>query len=354
MKKFFLPFFMICQSAISFSQSITITPDNYINTTATSNDNMKLVQYGNHLAGYELTFSKARGTAAAPTAIQSGDNLMFISGLGYDGTIFSETNFAITATSTENWTSTANGTQLRLSTTQNGTRATVPRFLIANDGKIAIGNHNPITRLHIRDGGASGVTPNSNPAVFIEDDRNTYLNLAAPDANETGVLFGRPDDTGTSGGIIYRSNKDMQLRTNGNATRMTVSSSGNVGIGITTPSAKLDINGDVIIRKKTVLPTTTQTVNDLERAGASVICTGAATSAQTITITGIGGGVDGMMLWVYPTQNFTIRLKDEDAGSVATNRIRTTTGTDDAVSSRGGATLIYDGTAQRWQVIDRN
>jgi hypothetical protein len=242
MKKLILSFLFTSLSAFVFGQSVSITPNQYINTTQTVNDNMKLVQYGNTSAGYELTFSKARGTVATPTAILNGDNLMFMAGLGYNGSTFATNKFAFLATATENWTTTANGTQFSLRTTQNGTTSATARFLIANDGKIAIGSHTPLTKLHIRDAGASGVTPNSNASVFIDDNTNNYLGLASPDANETGILFGKPTLGAASGGIIYDNTNHLLFRTGGNNTRMSILSNGRVGIGTTTPDTKFVIH----------------------------------------------------------------------------------------------------------------
>jgi hypothetical protein len=212
----------------------------------------------------------------------------------------------------------------------------------------------PLTKLHFQ-AGASDVNPFANTTFFIENNNHNYLHMGAADGFDNGILFSNTIHNPSFGGSIqYKADNRMLFQTNAQ-TRILISSSGNVGIGTSTPNAKLDVNGDVVIRKKTLLPITTQTVNNFDRNGASVICTGTpAASAQTITITGIAGGVDGMMIWIYPTQNFTIRLENENVGSIAVNRIRPISGTGDILTSRGGATLIYDGTQQRWQVIDAN
>jgi hypothetical protein len=242
MKKLILSLLFTSLSAFIFGQSVSITPNQYINSTQTVNDNMKLLQYGNTSGGYELTFSKARGTTIAPTAVLNGDNLMFMAGQGYNGSSFATNKFAFIASATENWTTTANGTQFKLNTTQNGTTSAVTRFLINNDGKIAIGSHTPLTKLHIRDAGTSGVTPTSTTSVFIDDNTNNYLGLASTDATETGILFGKPTLGAASGGIIYENTNSLLFRTGGNNTRMTILSDGKIGVGTTTPTSKFVIH----------------------------------------------------------------------------------------------------------------
>src|SRR5206468_1352772 len=64
---------------------------------------------------------KARGTAAAPTAVQSGDNLVAFLGIGYGATGFSGTRGGMFVRAAENFTDTAQGTSLAFNTTATGT-----------------------------------------------------------------------------------------------------------------------------------------------------------------------------------------------------------------------------------------
>jgi hypothetical protein len=171
------------------------------------------------------------------------------------------------------------------------------RFLIQNfTGNVGIGTETPSRLLHISQG-ASGLTPHSNAKVFIEDDANTFLNIGTPDANESGILFGRTSFGATSGGIIYTSARDMQFRTSTNDTRMVVTEAGNVGIGTSIPSAKLHIagsakigtNGTVIseIIKVTVsVPAFTIGANSCENQDLSV--TNAAVESAVMTSPDVG------------------------------------------------------------------
>lgn len=67
--------------------------------------------------------------------------------------------------------------------------------------------------------------------------------------------------------------------------------------------------------------------------------------------TGIAGGTDGrhIILLNIPTSNF--RLENEDASSIAANRIITLSGGFESTSGQGSAELVYDGTLQRWLLI---
>lgn len=221
------------------------------------------------------------------------------------------------------------------------------RLKISNSGNIGIGQTTPGYKLDILHGGATGIRVKSSSSFSVLD-IDAFNGDAALRFANNGIINWNIRNSPTNNNLQF-------IAYNALPAKLEIElSTGNVGIGTALPTAKLDINGDLVIKKKKVLPLTTQTVNNLDRSGASVICSGTAISAQTITITGIDGGVDGMMIWVYPTNNFTIRLENEDTGSTATNRIKTTTGLANIFSVRGGATLIYDGTENRWHVINVN
>lgn len=66
---------------------------------------------------------RARGTQASPTAISSGDILLFLSGRGYtSGGAFGVNNTGVIAiNANEAWSGSAQGTNISLATTQNGT-----------------------------------------------------------------------------------------------------------------------------------------------------------------------------------------------------------------------------------------
>ena len=96
--------------------------------------------------GSFLTGRKARGTSAAPTAVQNGDGLLSLSGRGYGTTQFGVGGGAtIGMRATENYTNTAMGGLIQFFTTPNGTTTLTPRMTIDQNGfvGIGIGNNTP-------------------------------------------------------------------------------------------------------------------------------------------------------------------------------------------------------------------
>lgn len=82
---------------------------------------------------------RAAGTAASPTAVQSGDNLLNITGFGYGATGYSSGARArIFFTAAENWTDTAQGAHIIFSTTANTTTTTAERMRINSSGEVYI------------------------------------------------------------------------------------------------------------------------------------------------------------------------------------------------------------------------
>lgn len=120
---------------------------------------------------------------------------------------------------------------------------------------------------------------------------------------------------------------------------------GNVGIGTSTPDAKLDVFGDFILSKRTVIQTT-GVQNAFDRQGASFLFFD---SMGTITLNGITNGIVGMVVYLAAGINNTLIINNENAASLPNDRIYTNTGASLTITGRGGATLIYG--SGGWRVI---
>jgi hypothetical protein len=106
---------------------------------------------------------------------------------------------------------------------------------------VGVGTTAPQSKLHIVDG-SSGFAGIYLPGFTLEGNGNRYVNLLAPSANETAIIFGNQSNA-SMGGIVYNNNtllNGLQFRTNGNATRMVIDANGNVGIGQPSPGFLLN------------------------------------------------------------------------------------------------------------------
>lgn len=112
---------------------------------------------------------------------------------------------------------------------------------------VGVGTASPTNRLHVIKSGLSGIAPDINAVVAVENNANAYINVLSPSTSENGIFFGLGGGfapTANCGGIIYNNastKKGLQFKTDGNIVKMVIDSNGKAGIGITTPLAKLDV-----------------------------------------------------------------------------------------------------------------
>ncbi len=92
---------------------------------------------------------KARGTSAAPTAVQNGDTLVGFLAQGYGATGFSGTRGGMFVQAAENFTNTAQGTRLAFNTTVSGTNTPSTKMTIDPYGDVGIGTTAPDAALEV-------------------------------------------------------------------------------------------------------------------------------------------------------------------------------------------------------------
>ena len=115
------------------------------------------------------------------------------------------------------------------------------RVRIDKDGNVGIGTSSPGYKLEVVDSGGALLKLNiSHEGTY--DLRFVYQNSEANiwSYGSTDLTFGT------------RYNKKLHLVTNGPSKRLTIDGSGNVGIGTTSPAAKLDVHGGVAISSNSV------------------------------------------------------------------------------------------------------
>jgi len=120
----------------------------------------------------------------------------------------------------------------------------VDALFVDNAGNVGIGTTQPDNTLHVMKGSAGAVSGHVHSALVVENNISTYVSILSPATGTRGILFGEPGNS-SDGGILYNSggSDGFRFRTNGGVNRMSIDGAGNVGIGTTSPSAKLEIGG---------------------------------------------------------------------------------------------------------------
>ncbi|WP_413559925.1 tail fiber domain-containing protein [Bdellovibrio sp. HCB209] len=110
---------------------------------------------------------RARGTVAAPTAVQSGDRIFSILGTAYNGSTWQNIG-GIQMWASENQTATANGSFITFETNPaSAAGARVERMRISDSGNVGIGTSSPSGQLHVAVNAPTnyGIIKNENTAT---------------------------------------------------------------------------------------------------------------------------------------------------------------------------------------------
>jgi trimeric autotransporter adhesin len=241
-------------------------------------------------AGYHVPFvgRRARGTIASPTHPLSGDALAAFLGTN----AISELSWSgMGVLATENHSSSAQGAELRFYTVPNGTKTTTTRVVVSNNGNVGIGTTTPPDKLSVSQADAdvkisltnTSSTTQRSPSFVIRNYQSSFPGSsgefsaisfrgtqAAPSAVQNGDLLLSLAGQGgynSSGNYQYGAALDMRAEENFSGTaagtmvrfftaslasstlteKMRITANGNVGIGQTSPTAKLDVGGSLVV-----------------------------------------------------------------------------------------------------------
>ncbi len=217
----------------------TNNPAGLLHLVTESSTSLFFDRYGG--APPNIIFRRANGTIAAPTAVTTDNQLFAIGGRGYGASGFSAGGrAALFGAAAEPWTDTAQGAYLAFTTTANGTASAVERLRIDQNGNVGIGTTSPDQLLTVS---RSVATPgDATVRVRSVDAPGVYKNATLMLSNGNGS-----DSTSQAWGL--RSNSQTgslsflysQFGEGLGNERMTISSTGNVGIGTTNPGQRLTI-----------------------------------------------------------------------------------------------------------------
>jgi len=116
-------------------------------------------------------------------------------------------------------------------------------FLDEPNGRMGIGTTSPQGKLHIETGSGGAYNPNVNhDDLTIEGSGNIGLQLFSPASSYQYIAFGDPSSVNAGYIRYHHGSNQMVLRTNG-SDRVVIDSSGNVGIGTTSPGGDLHVVG---------------------------------------------------------------------------------------------------------------
>lgn len=199
-----------------------------------------------------LHIKKSTGVAAAK--IESDDDTanLTLNGVKTSDAVIGQINFlnaADSVASVDAYRTGANdAASLRFLTQTTGGSMT-EKVRIDNVGKVGIGTTAPDGTLHVMTASAGAVTAQTSGDNFVvEGNGETGISILTPDANTGRIDFGSPseDDYARIIGSYNAGSPTLTLRTvNGGASQMVLDNDGNVGIGTTTPSEKLEVVGTI-------------------------------------------------------------------------------------------------------------
>jgi len=116
-------------------------------------------------------------------------------------------------------------------------------IFVDDNGNVDIGTTSPGGELHIKTGTGGGSSPLTNAdRLVIESGELSYINQIS--ASFGGIYFS--DDVRGRGWVQYAHSTDVLSFGAAGLTRLSIDSSGNVGIGTTNPLSKLSVGGDGI------------------------------------------------------------------------------------------------------------
>jgi hypothetical protein len=186
----------------------TSSPDFTTEIIADSDAGFGVTRAGGDFGG--IFGRSSGGTISVPTATQTGNTLVLFGGRGHNGS-YTNAKSKIEMGATENWTSTATGSNMNFFTTPNGTTAPVSRVFIGNAGSVGIGTASPNANLDI-----------NGDVIIRKETITTSGTINALNRNNASTLFINPGAAVTLNGIADGRDGMIVYIINGAGTTLTI------------------------------------------------------------------------------------------------------------------------------------
>jgi len=217
------------------------------------------------------------------------------------------------------------------------------KMVIKSGGNVGIGTTSPQTRLDVRP--TARVTAYNAGDLTTWSDIHTH-NLINTENAASGISFsvyGLYNANAGAGMAAIRMDTtaelDLAFITRGDAVasseKMRITSTGNVGIGVTDPHSKLEVNGAISSSTATV----TTSADNTDVSGINTLWI--TTAGGDVVLGGLTGGVDGQVLYVI-RKDTTNDLTLENAEGAGDQDFIMHQGSDEIIDG-GGVVLVCDG-----------
>jgi hypothetical protein len=293
------------------------------NTTSTASRNPGIwaTNYANGQGGYPfIGVYTNNGTLASSAALGNGQMLGKVLFAGHDGASSYNGGAEISVFTSQAWTNTAHGSIMAFNTVSSGTAALTEKMRIDSSGNVGIGTTSPGNTLEVY----SGSTGTSNGITISgAGGANPNLNIRGSTWLAYASAGGSYSDFAGTGDAVLRSTSANVIITARNATgnilfgtgaadtqKAVITSAGNLGIGSTGPTEKLDVVGNVKLSGRVVpgVSTDSDALSALTvdfSASQTVRATGASGACGTLNITNTTAGGTFTVTILNATANCT-------------------------------------------------
>jgi hypothetical protein len=241
--------------------------------------------YSSSLGALPVVYRASRGTPSTPSAVQTDDILGGLAVRGYGSTAFSTGRGQVMFKAAENWTDSAQGTYLQVTTTPLGGATWLERMRVTPDGKVGIGTAAPSQLLTV-----AGTIESTSGGIKFPDGttQTTALTLAANTFTATQTIasgnLALPGTTASTSGVVttggqpflhgYGSATNTNTFVGRSAGNFTTSGTALTGLGYQALMANTFGDSNVAAGSRALTANTSGTGNTAVGAGAMLATTG--------------------------------------------------------------------------------